>query len=68
MQGFATLTGAGVPPRLTGHGGGGDSDELGGEILDFKFTGFELFGLEQILGAREAEGVGCAVTLFAGEQ
>jgi hypothetical protein len=68
VEGFAAFTGAGVPPRFAGLGGGGDADELGGEILDLEFAGLKLFGFEKIGDAREAHGVGRARGGFGGEE
>jgi hypothetical protein len=61
VERLAAFAGAGVPPRLAGLRGGGEADELRGEVLDLEFAGFELLGLEKVLRAGEAEGVAATV-------
>ena len=68
VEGFTAFTSAGIPPRFAGCRGGGDADELGGEILDLEFAGLKLFGFEKIGDAREADGVGRARRDFGGKE
>lgn len=58
MKRLAAFAGAGVPPGFPRQRSGSAADELRTKVLNFEFTGFELFGFEKILCAGETESVG----------
>src|SRR5690606_14029297 len=58
VEGFAALTGAGVPPGFAGLGRAGVADELRAEVLDFEEALFELRHDVQVARAGVALGGG----------
>ncbi len=64
MQGLAAFTGAGIPPRLSSGGEGGEADELRREVLDLEFAFVEVRRAEEILFTFVAHGIRREFTEF----